>query len=312
MSECSLVTGGAGFIGSNLVRRLVDLGQDVIVIDDLSTGSLNNLKDYLDSVKIIPGDSRIVETAKLPELKTVYHLGIPSSSLIYRQTPSLVGETITAFTGILERVKQDYPQSRVIYASTSSIYNGNATPFKEDMSVYVKDYYTECRYAIERLARLYQDIHGIDSIGLRFFSVYGPHEEYKKEYANMVTQFLWELENSKTPLVYGDGTQGRDFVYVEDVVNACILAAGSKIRCEIFNVGTGIETSFNELIELLSFKLGTSARPKYVRNPIKNYVRRTLADIKKAKEKLGFVAKYTLEKGIDEIIQYYSKIRDSK
>ncbi len=308
MTKYSLVTGGAGFIGSNLVKRLVDLGQDVIVIDDFSTGSLGNLKNYADTVKIIPGNSSIVGTIKLPELKTIYHLGIPSSSPIYKQNPDLVGETITAFTRILERVKRDYSQTRVIYASTSSVYNGNEIPFREDMPVYVKDYYTECRYAIERLARLYQDIHGIDSIGLRFFSVYGPHEEYKEKYANMVTQFLWELESNRTPMIYGDGTQGRDFIYVEDVVNACILAAESKIKCDIFNVGTGIETSFNELIELLNSKLRTNTRSKYVKNPIKNYVQRTLADIGKAEQRLGFVAKYTLEKGIDQIIRYYSRV----
>jgi len=309
MTKYSLVTGGAGFIGSNLVRRLKNIGRNIIVIDDFSTGSPNNLENYLDAVKIIPGDSSIIETIELPKLEDIYHLGMPSSSPIYKQNPSLVGKTITTFTRILDRIKQDNPKTKVIYASTSSVYNGNEIPFREDMPVYIKDYYTESRYAIERLAKLYYDLYGISSIGLRFFSVYGPHEEYKRQYANMVTQFLWELKENRKPIIYGDGTQSRDFIYVKDAINACILAAESKIECSIINIGTGIETSFNKLIELLNFTLKKSVEPKYVRNPVKNYVQETLADIKKAKTELGFTAEYTVEKGIDEIIQYYSKIK---
>ncbi|MFX0096478.1 MAG: NAD-dependent epimerase/dehydratase family protein [Candidatus Hodarchaeota archaeon] len=308
MTKFSLVTGGAGFIGSNLVKKLEDIGRNIIVIDDFSTGSPNNLENCSSAVKIIHGDSSIIETIELPKLQDIYHLGIPSSSPIYKQNPSIVGETITTFTRILEQIKQNIPKTKIIYASTSSIYNGNEIPFREDMPVYIKDYYTECRYAIERMAKLYHDLHGINSIGLRFFSVYGPHEEYKRQYANMITQFLWELEDNRKPIIYGDGTQSRDFIYVKDAVNACILAAKSKIKCGVINIGTGIDTSFNELIELLNSKLRKNVKPKYVRNPIKNYVQETLADTKKAKTELGFTAEYTVEKGIDKIIQYYSKI----
>lgn len=308
MTKYSLVTGGAGFIGSNLVARLVQSGNKVIVIDNFETGSLNNLRDNLDKVVIIPGDCSKIEAIELPELEVIYHLGIPSSSPMYKEDPKLVGETIKAFTQILERVKQDYPNVKIIYASTSSIYNGNETPFREDMPVYIKDYYTECRYAMERLAQLYYNLHKVKSIGLRFFSVYGPHEEYKKGYANMVTQFLWKLRSNEIPVVYGDGTQSRDFIYVQDAIDACIQAARSEIKWSIFNVGTGVETSFNKTIELLKSRLKASVNPQYVRNPIKNYVQTTLADIKKAQIKLGFTAGYILEKGIDKTIQYYSAV----
>lgn len=179
------------------------------------------------------------------------------------------------------------------------------------MQIYVKDYYSECRYAMERLAKLYYSLYTIRSIGLRFFSVYGPHEEYKKSYANIITQFLWKMRNGQNPTVYGNGNQSRDFTYVEDAVDACILAAKSKIECAIFNVGTGIETSFNQIIELLNSQLGTSIEPSYSKNPIKNYVQNTLADTAKATKELGFTAKYKLEEGVNKTIRYHEKVAQS-
>ncbi|MFX1487458.1 MAG: NAD-dependent epimerase/dehydratase family protein [Promethearchaeota archaeon] len=312
MVKYAMVTGGAGFIGSNLVRRLIGLGYYIIVIDNLSTGSLNNIRTSLDKIKVIKGDCSTFSTIELPNLEIIYHLGMPSSSPMYKNNPKLVGETIKTFIQIFERVKRDFPQVKIVYASTSSIYNGNETPYREDMQIYSKDYYSECRYAMERLARLYYGLHAIESIGLRFFSIYGPHEEYKGNYANMITQFLWKIKKCQNPVVYGDGNQSRDFVYVEDAMSACILAAKSKIGCDIFNVGTGIETNFNQIIELLNSQLGTSVKPRYTKNPIENYVQNTLADTTKATKDLGFTAKYTLEEGIAKTINYYKRMDQNK
>ena len=312
MVKYAMVTGGVGFIGSNLVEKLVESDYYVIIIDNLSTGSLDNIRVPLTKIKLISGDCSTIDTLELPDLEIIYHLGIPSSSPMYREDPKLMGETITTFIRILERVKRDFPRTKVVYASTSSLYNGNKTPYKEDMEIYIKDYYSECRYAMERLANLYYGLHAIKSIGLRFFSVYGPHEEYKRYYANVITQFLWKIRNGQRPVIYGDGNQSRDFVYVEDAINACILAAKSKIECDIFNVGTGIETNFNQIIELLNSQLGTGVKPKYSKNPIKNYVQNTLADTTKATKELGFIAKCTLEEGINKSIKYLNEEVQSK
>ncbi len=139
-------------------------------------------------------------------------------------------------------------------------------------------------------------------IGLRYFSVYGPHEKSKGKYANLVSQFLWAMMEGKQPVIYGDGAQTRDFTYVEDVVRANLLAMKSDVNFGIYNVGTGKTYTLNQLVGILNQKLGILLSPQYVENKIKNYVQATLADTAKAKKELGFEAKISLEEGIDRLI----------
>lgn len=292
-----IVTGGCGFIGSNLVERLVKDGYEVIVFDDLSTGNLKNIEGL--NVKFFSEPYQNIPVL-VPDADLIFHLGMPSSSPMYKRKPDLVGRTINDAIAIFEYARER--KCKVIYASTSSLYNGNEPPYREDMPIYVTDYYTECRYAIERLAKLYNILYGVKSVGLRLFSVYGPKEQYKGEYANIVSQFLWLMKKDQPPIIFGDGTQTRDFIYVADVVEAFMLSAEKDFECEIFNVGTGIARSFNDVVDLINRILGKSIKPIYKPNPIKNYVYHTLADTTKAEKMLGFKAKITLEEGIRDLI----------
>jgi len=259
----TLVTGGAGFIGSNLVEELLAAGEDVVVLDNMHTGSSSNLADLKGSLELIQGSCN-----DLPEMdlhpEKIYHLGIPSSSPMYKKNPYLAGVALNGFTAVFELARRS--ESRVIYASSSSLYSGLLPPHHEDMTIQVTDYYTEARLAMERMAELYKRLYGVSSVGMRFFSVYGPKETAKKEYANMVTQFLWEMREGKTPLIFGDGTQTRDFTYVKDVVRALRLAMNSDYH-GILNVGTGKAYSFNEVIEILNKSMDLSVKPQYVENP---------------------------------------------
>ena len=291
-----IVTGGAGFIGSHLVEELIKRGFDVIVIDDLSLGVENNIPK--EAVFIKGSSSKVQEVSG--SIDGIFHLGMPSSSPMYKEDPYLVGKTINEVITIFEYARKN--NCKIVYASTSSIYNGNSLPYKEDMPIHVTDYYTECRYAIERLARLYYDLYNVKSIGLRLFSVYGTREEHKGCYANVVSQFLWAMMSDQRPVIYGDGNQTRDFIYVSDVVNAFILAMEKDINYDIFNVGTGKNYSFNEVINLLNKYLGKDIKPIYKPNPIKNYVYHTLADTTKAEKVLKFKAKVSLEEGIKKLI----------
>jgi len=300
-----LVTGGAGFIGSNMTERLVAEGHNVIVLDNLSTGNLRNLKAVKNKIKFIKSPvADIFKYKNINNLNGIYHYGIPSSTPLYRENPRLVGEAINEFNTVLELAKKE--KCKFVYASSSSIYNGNQTPFTEDMPVLVKDLYTEARYAMERLAKLYFDWHRVKSIGVRFFSVYGPHEEAKKNFANLVTQFLWAAKKGEKPVIYGDGTQTRDFTYVKDIIEGCILAMNSEIENDIFNIGAGFQYTLNEMVKMLAKALDKDIKCKYVPNPIQGYVFETWADTKKAQKALGFKPQYPFEKGLKETIEYYN------
>ena len=303
----ALVTGGCGFIGSNLVERLVNEGDTVIVYDNLHTGSRDNISsldvDIHIQLRVRPYKNLLEE---VKDVDVIFHLGMPSSSPMYKDDPELVAWTINDAIDIFEYSKQT--GCKVVYASSSSLYNGNIVPFREDMDIYVTDYYTETRYWIERLAHLYNSMFDVHSVGLRLFSVYGRKEYYKGKYANIVTQFLWSISRDRPPLIYGVGTQSRDFIHVDDVVEAFILASRRDFECEIFNVGTGVSYSFNQVVEIVNKALDKNVRPVYVPNPIKNYVYHTLADTTKASSMLGFQSNISLEDGIQRLIKDY-KIR---
>jgi UDP-glucose 4-epimerase len=294
-----IVTGGAGFIGSNLVERLAKSNR-VTVIDNMHTGSEKNLEGAMakGNVTLQRIDSkRIAEAGCVPDI--IFHLGMYSSTPMYREDPHRVSEVIDGVISVLEYAKKT--KAKVVIASTSSLYNGHPTPYREELLPMVSDYYTEARYGVERLAELYGKLYGVDSICLRLFSVYGPHEEAKKQFANLISQFMWDMRNGKSPLVYGDGTQTRDFTYVDDVVDAFVMGAGVK-GFDVFNVGTGKSYTINELIGKLNEHLHTDLKPTYKALDMSNYVMHTLADPGKASRGLGFTAKYTLDDGIAKLL----------
>lgn len=296
-----LVTGGAGFIGSNLVEALVGRGDEITVLDNFSTGSEENLAKVRDQINLIRAPCADIPELDLGDLDFIFHIGIPSSSPMYREDPLLVGSAINEFIKVMELAARI--ESKVVYASSSSMYGRCDPPHREDMETEAFDYYTEARITMERLAKAYHELQGVSSVGLRFFSVYGPHEKAKGEYANVTSQFYWKMKEGERPEVYGDGEQTRDFTHVTDVVKACLEAAERGLGCEVINVGTGRETSFNQVVALLNEKLGTSIEPKYIENPIKNYVYRTRADLTKAEKLLNYGHSVEFEEGIERMIE---------
>jgi UDP-glucose 4-epimerase len=293
-----LVTGGAGFIGSNLVENLYK-DHEIVVIDNLNSGDTSNLENS--DITFIGNSVNNILEYDIHGIDVIYHLGIPSSSPMYKEKPMLVGNAINGAISIFEFAKRENVK-KIIYASSSSLYNGLEAPHKENMMINVTDYYTEARLAIERIAKLYNNLHGIKSVGLRFFSVYGPHEEAKGKYANIITQFLWKMQKGESPEIYGNGLQSRDFIFVKDVVQACTLMLKDDfINYEILNVGTGRSYSFNAIVSMINYKLETNIEPKYIQMPMLNYVDKTQADLTKIK-KFGYEPRYSLSQGIDELI----------
>jgi UDP-glucose 4-epimerase len=296
-----VVTGGAGFIGSHLVERLVQGNHKVQVIDNMISGNINNLVSVLQKIDYAPN----FETLSDSGFDGIFHLGFPSSSPMYRQNPGLVADVSRDMIKILEySAKEDIP---IIYATTSSIYNGNPTPWREDHPIHVTDYYTEARYAAERLAKLYHNLKEVNSIGLRLFSVYGENERYKGKYANLVSQFIWAMMKDERPEIYFDGEQRRDFIYQSDVVECFIKAmkiASQNPICDIINAGTGKSHSLNQLVQKINEALDKNIEPIYKKVDIKNYIQETRADTEKMKKMIGG-PKVDLSKGITRVMRAY-------
>jgi len=292
-----LVIGGAGFIGSNLARRFVLEGYEPIIIDDLSTGSRDNIWG---TANFHYKSCSEIDQIYLPEIDGIFHLGIPSSTTIYRSDRRKVGQAVSDFIKVMELAKER--NVKVVYASSSSIYNGLEPPYREDVVPKITDFYTEARLSVERLARLYHDFYGIKSIGLRLFSCYGPNEESKGNFANLITQALWSARNGSEFEVYGDGSQTRDYTYISDVMDAFELAMESDVECDVFNVGRGENYSLNELLNIMN-EMGIEVKRKYVDNPLKNYVHDTLANTEKSEKKLGFKAKVGVREGIRRVYE---------
>jgi UDP-glucose 4-epimerase len=296
-----IVTGGAGFIGSHLVERLLEENHEVQVVDNLRSGNLKNLAAVLQRIEFAPSLEALPDSG----FDGVFHLGFPSSSPMYRQDPGLVADVTRDMIKILEySAKRDIP---IVYATTSSIYNGNPTPWREDQLILVTDFYTEARYVAERLSRLYFYLKGLNSIGLRLFSVYGENEWYKGRYANLVSQFIWAMVRGERPEIYFDGEQRRDFVYQGDVVD-CFIKAMRMVSenpvCEIVNVGTGRNYSLNELVHEINEAFGKEIQPIYRDVDIPNYVQDTLADTEKMSRMFGG-SHVELSEGIARVVSHY-------
>jgi UDP-glucose 4-epimerase len=301
-----LVTGGAGFIGSNLAEKLAE-NHDVVVLDDLYLGTRKNIKNTgIEFVKGSVMNEKQVEKA-CKDCDYVFHKAAMSSSPMFKGLPKAGMEVnILGFMNIMKAAKENGVK-KVIYASTSSLYSGNPLPYSETQPITAKTFYEASFRTREIVAQTYYFENDISSIGLRYFSVYGPNELHKGKYANNISQFLWDMMKGKQPVIYGDGTQRRDFTFVSDVVSANMLAMTSKIDFGVFNVGTGIGTSFNDLIILINKLLETSIEPVHVDNPIKNYVHDTIADLSLVSKSLGYKPQWTLENGIKFLIDYYRK-----
>lgn len=295
-----LVTGGAGFIGSNIANtiRKEDSQAEVIVLDDLSMGTTSNLSEGIKFVQGSVMDFELVQRLTAG-CDYIFHDAAKSSSPMFKGDPRIGVEVNTmGFMNIMEAAKRN-DVKKVVYASSSSIYNGLPMPFKESYAVVTKTFYEASFYCREILARSYYLENAVPCIGLRYFSVYGPNEKHKGKFANNISQFLWDMTKGNSPVIYGDGNQSRDFTMVEDVVQANLLAMKSKTEFGIYNVGTGVKTTFNEVIATINQKLGSDIRPTYVNNPIKNYVQDTLADISHIESELHYKPKWTVDVGIE-------------
>jgi len=269
----------------------------VFVVDNFSTGDIKNIVGYADEIMNKNcGDEDFVEKFKEKEIDYIFHFGAPSSVILFNKNPTKrVQETLFGFTNIMELARA-LGVKKVVYPSSGSVYGNIPIPQSEDMTPKPANLYGVCKLACEKKAKLYDDV---PSVGLRIFAGYGPLEDHKGEIASVVTLFLKAILRDERPVIYGDGNQRRDFVYIDDVVDAILRAAENNVA-GVLNVGSGENYSFNEATDLITNLLGKNIMPLYISKP-DNYLENTLADTKEMNEHLE-INPLTLKEGLSRYL----------
>lgn len=305
------LTGGAGFIGRCLVRMLADKGYKVTVLDNFRFSNQHQLFKHK-NVEWVSGDTRDWElvSSLVKGKDAVIHLAAPSSFLMHEENDlEACNFTLMGFKTVMEAMKK-HGVPKIVWASTSAVYERNDVPYHEGMTLNPPDSKAGCKLFCEQEARRYSERYGITCIGMRPFSVYGVGEHTKGGYANVVSLFSWAILNNKTPIVWGDGSQTRDYIFVEDAARSFVLALEKDIETQELNVGYGKEHTFNDVIEMINKRLGTNLKPKYVPVPIKIYAHRLWADMSITEKVLGFKPKISLQEGIERVIDFTRELKN--
>lgn len=306
-----LVTGGAGFIGSHVVDALVAQGHSVVVLDNLSTGNKDNIRTHLANpdFRFIKGDIRDEKTVErsLSGVEAVVHEAAIVSMQRSIAAPRLTRKVNVDGTLSLLEASLRAGVKRFVYASSCAVYGDQARlPISEDAPLNPLSPYAESKVKAEELCMGYFRSHGLRTVCLRYFNVYGPRQAMG-QYAGVMVKFFERLRHGRPPIIYGDGEQTRDFVHVRDVVDATLRALTSRrAPGEIFNVGTGRATSINELCKIFLREMGKPELKPIYRPAKIGDIRRSQADVSKAKKLLGYRPRVRLELGIKELIREWS------
>jgi len=307
MDKC-LVTGGAGFIGSNICKKLVSQGCFVRVIDNLLTGKKANLTDILDKIEFIEadmGDEKIARSA-MKNIDVVLHQGALPSVPRSVDNPAATHDHCLDATFTLLLAARDAGIKRFVYASSSSAYGDTPTlPKVETMSPQPLSPYAAAKLAGEYYAKVFYNVFGFETISLRYFNVFGPHQDPTSQYAAAIPAFVTAILKDQPPTVFGDGLQSRDFTYVDNVVDANLLAARAEHTAgDVLNIACGQAVTVNAIITLINDLVGKSIKPLYT-DPRPGDVKHSLADITLAKKLIGYKTKVPFKQGLQLAINWY-------
>ena len=303
----AVVTGGAGFIGSNLAEELANRGTEVIILDDLATGKMENITDLLTraKVKFIKGSVTNLKllTGVFNDVDCVFHQAAIPSVQRSVEDPRVTNEVNVNGTLNVLFAAKECGVEKVVYASTAAVYGDTPElPKREDMKPNPKSPYAVSKLTGEQYCTVFGEVYGLKTVCLRYFNVYGPKQDPASEYAAVIPLFITRVLANKPPTIYGDGTQTRDFAFVKDVVHANILA--SERGEGVFNIASGRRISVNELADITIRMINKDLKPVYTESR-KGDIKHSLADVSLAKEKLGYECEYGLETGLKETIEYF-------
>jgi UDP-glucose 4-epimerase len=303
-----LVTGGAGFIGSHLVDSLLAEGHSVRVLDDLSSGSLASVRPDVDFVGGSVADERAVTTA-VHNVEVVFHQAAHRAVLRSVEHPLTTDQANTHGTLTVLKASVAAGVRRVVYASSSSVYGtGAARPVVESATPSPRSPYAVTKLAGEHYCRVFAELHGLETVALRYFNVYGPRQRPDSAYAAVIPLFMQALARRESPIVNGDGHQSRDFTYIDDVVLANLAAANAPTDAcsgKAYNIAGGRAYSLLDLLEILGEINGIEPQPVFS-DPRPGDVRHTQADITAARRDLGHAPRVAFHEGLRRTIEWYA------
>jgi nucleoside-diphosphate-sugar epimerase len=303
-----LVTGGAGFIGSHIAEALVRAGHRVRVLDNLYSGRRENLRPVRADVEFVKGDCADPATARraVRGVEAVFHqAAIPSVARSVQDPLSSHRGNATATLSVLTAAR-DAGVRRLIYAGSSSVYgNSPRLPKKEDMETRPLSPYAVGKLTGEHYLRIFASLYGLETLTLRYFNVFGPRQNAGSPYSGVISLFTSALLAGRRPVIYGDGSQSRDFTYVANVVDANLRAlATPRPAGEVMNVATGHRVTLNRLLAALNRQIGRKLRARYL-PPRAGDVKHSLADVTRAREKLGYRPLVDFETGLARTVDWY-------
>ncbi|MBI4736157.1 MAG: SDR family oxidoreductase [candidate division NC10 bacterium] len=303
-----LITGGAGFIGSNLAHALVARGESVRIVDDFSMGRPQNLRGIEDRVEVVRGDVRdpAVVAHAVRGIEIILHQAALNSNPRSIKEPGPTNAVNVGGTLLLLEAARRAGTRRVVYASSSSVYGESPVlPKTEELPLSPKAPYGVSKLAAELYCRVFTQVYGLETVSLRYFNVFGPRQRPDSEYAAVIPRFLRRLLAGNRPVIYGDGEQSRDFTAVDNVVEANLLAAEATQGVgEVFNVACGQASTLNQVAAWLNQLLGTDLPPIY-EPPRPADIRHSYASIRKAERVLGYQPRLDVREGLRRTIDWF-------
>jgi UDP-glucose 4-epimerase len=305
-----LVTGGAGFIGSNVSERLLQDGHDVRVLDNFSTGRRENILGFADEIELVEGDIQSYERAHTAvrgcEL-VIHQAALPSVPRSIQDPLTSNASNVIGTLNVLLAAR-DSDVRRVIYASSSSVYGATETlPKSEDLPLAPISPYAVAKLAGEGYSRSFWTVYGLETVALRYFNVFGPRQDARSQYASVIPSLIDAFLSDRRPTIYGDGEQTRDFTHVTNVVDGTLLALRAEaVAGDVFNVACGEQVSLNRLVSELRSLTRRDLEPEYL-EARPGEIRHSQADISRAERKLGYRPSVTFEAGLRQTLAGYER-----
>lgn len=306
-----LVTGGGGFIGSSIVRTLADRGKAVRVVDDFSTGRRVNLEGLERKIELLEGDIRDDAVLKraVPGIRFVLHLAAIPSVVRSVEDPLLTNSVNVCGTLKLLVAARDAGADRFVFSSSSSVYGDTPVlPKQEDMNPSPRSPYALSKLTGEYYARMFRDLYGLKTFSLRYFNVFGPRQNPRSQYAAVIPRFVAALAAGESPVIHGDGSQTRDFTFVDDVVAAnlaCCTAPAESAGC-VCNIGCNQRITINDLAGKIAAIMGSAVKAVHDA-PQKGDVRDSQADVSRAARLIGWTPKVSLEEGLRRTVDWFER-----